>query len=291
MAERSNGHPTGAPVYIAAAVRTPIGRFLGGLSGLTAVELGTAAARAAIARSGIPATDVREVVFGHARQAGAGPNPARQVGIAAGLPESVPAYTVNMACASGLKAVELGARAIAAGDAEAVLVGGMESMSRVPHLIEGLRTGHKLGALELVDGMERDGFLCRICHQLMGATAENLVDRYQISREEQDRYALESQRRAGVAITAGRFADEIVPVAVPGRGGVALEIAADEHPRPDTTEAGLAALKPVFRRDGGTVTAGNSSGIVDGAAALVLASEAAVRAAGIEPLGRLAAFT
>jgi len=291
MAERSNGNPTGAPVYIAAAVRTPIGRFLGGLSSLTAVELGTAAARAALERSRIPAARVGDVVFGHARQAGAGPNPARQVGIAAGLPESVPAYTVNMACASGLKAVELGARAIAAGDAEAVLVGGMESMSRVPHLIEGLRTGHKLGALELVDGMERDGFLCRICHQLMGATAENLVDRYQISREEQDRYALESQRRAGVAIAAGRFKDEIVPVAVPGRGGVVVEIAADEHPRPDTTEVGLAALRPVFRRDGGSVTAGNSSGIVDGAAALVLASEAAVRAGGIEPLGRLSAFT
>jgi len=288
---RSNGSANGAPVYIASAVRTPIGRFLGGLSSLTAVELGTAAARAAIARSRIPAERLSEVVFGHARQAGAGPNPARQVGIAAGLPESHSAYTVNMACASGLKAVELGARAIASGEVEAVLVGGMESMSRVPHLIEGLRTGHKLGALALVDGMERDGFLCRICDQLMGATAENLADRYQIGREEQDQYALESQRRAGAAITAGRFADELVKVAVPGRGGAVVEIAADEHPRPDTNLTGLATLKPVFRREGGTVTAGNSSGIVDGAAALVLAGEAAIRAAGIEPLGRLAGFT
>jgi acetyl-CoA C-acetyltransferase len=279
-----------SPVYVVSAVRTPIGRFLGGLSGLTAVELGTAVARAALERGGIAPAAVEQVVFGHARQAGAGPNPARQVAIAAGMPAAVPGYTVNMACASGLKAIELGAAAIAAGEAEIVLAGGMESMSRVPHLVEGLRTGHKLGALALLDGMERDGFLCRICNQLMGATAETLADRYRIGREEQDRYALESQRRAAAAIAAGRFTDEIVPVSVPGRGGARVEIAIDEHPRPETTATLLATLKPVFR-EGGTVTAGNSSGIVDGAAALVLASERAVRAAGREPLGRLAGFT
>ena len=279
------------PIYIAAAVRTPIGRFLGGLSSLTAVELGTHAARGALGRAGADPARVGLAIFGHARQAGAGPNPARQIAVAAGLPETVPAYTINMACASGLKAIELGAQAIRAGEAEVVLAGGTESMSRVPFLLEGLRTGHKLGALEVVDGMYRDGFLCRLCNQVMGETAENLVDRYTIEREEQDRFALESQKRAGEAIAAGRFADEIVAVPVRGRDGATQEVTADEHPRPDTTLAGLTALKPVFRPAGGSVTAGNSSGIVDGAAALILASETAIAAMGVEPLAEVRAFT
>jgi acetyl-CoA C-acetyltransferase len=280
-----------APVYIAAAVRTPIGRFLGNLSALTAVELGTHAAAGALARAGADPAQVALAVFGHARQAGAGPNPARQIAVKAGLPETVTAYTINMACASGLKAIELGAQAIRAGEAAMVLAGGTESMSRVPFLLEGLRTGHKLGTLEVVDAMYRDGFLCRLCNQVMGETAENLVDRYQIEREEQDRYALESQRRAGEAIAAGRFADEIVPVAVLGRDGATQAVTADEHPRPDTTIAGLSALKPVFRPAGGSVTAGNSSGIVDGAAAVLLASETAMKALGREPLAEVRAFT
>ena len=275
--------------YIAAAVRTPIGRFLGGLADLTAVDLGAVAARSAIERAGVAPDAVEGVIFGNARQAGVGPNPARQVAVAAGLKETVPAYTVNMACASGLKAVELGAMAIQAGEAEVMVVGGTESMSRVPFLVEGLRTGHKLGPIELVDGMYRDGFLCRICNQVMGQTAENLVDRYGIGREEQDALALESQQRASAAIARGAFDDEIVPVEVPGRGG-STSVARDEHPRPETTLSGLGALKPVFR-SGGSVTAGNSSGIVDGAAALVLVGERSARAIPGGPLARLGPFT
>ncbi len=268
--------PGGTVAFIASAVRTPIGRFLGGLSPLTAVELGTVAVRAAIERAGIRPEEVDGLIVGNARQAGVGPNPARQIAVAAGLPIETPAYTINMACASGLKAIELGAQAIAAGEAEVVVAGGSESMSRVPFLLEGLRTGHKLGPLELMDGMYRDGLICRICNQVMGETAENLVDRYEIPRAEQDAYALESQRRAQAAIAADRFRDEIVPVAVPGRGGEATFIARDEHPRPETTLEGLGRLAPVFRRNG-SVTAGNSSGIVDGAAALVLVSDRKAR--------------
>jgi acetyl-CoA C-acetyltransferase len=278
-----------ATVCIASAVRTPIGRFLGGLAGLSAVELGAAAARAAVARAGVDPREVGGLVFGNARQAGVGPNPARQVAMASGLPETVPAYTINMACASGLKAIELGAQAIAAGEAEVMVVGGTESMSRVPFMIEGLRTGHKLGALELADGMYRDGFLCRISNLMMGETAENLVDRYRIGREEQDAFALESQRRAGAAIAAGTFAGEMVPVEVRGRGGPAV-VKRDEHPRPDATLEGLAKLPPVFR-PGGSVTAGNSSGIVDGAAALVLTSERRAGALKDGPLARVGPFT
>ncbi len=261
---------SGAAAFIASAVRTPIGRFLGGLSGISAVELGVVAVRAAIERAGVRPEEVDGLIFGNARQAGVGPNPARQIAVAAGLPIEAPAYTMNMACASGLKSIELGAHAISAGDAEVVVVGGTENMSRVPFMIEGLRTGHKLGAIELMDGMYRDGFVCRIANQVMGETAENLVDRYGIPREEQDAFALESQRRAQVAIAAGRFRDEIVPVRVAGRAGETI-IDSDEHPRPETTIEGLGKLKPVFRKNG-TVTAGNSSGIVDGAAALVLVS-------------------
>jgi acetyl-CoA C-acetyltransferase len=279
-----------APVHLASAVRTPIGRFLGSLAGLRAVELGAAAARAALERAGIRPDEVDGVIFGNARQAGVGPNPALQVSIAAGLPEAVPAYTVNMACASGLKSIELGAQAIAAGEAEVMLVGGSESMSNVPFLVDGIRTGHKLGSLELTDSMYRDGFLCRICDQLMGATAENLVDHYAIGREEQDAYALESQRRATAAMAEERFREETIAVEVAGRGGVSKKVERDEHPRPDTTLARLAALKPVFRPDG-TVTAGNSSGIVDGAAALVLVGEETARRLAQEPLARIGPFT
>lgn len=263
---------SGAAAFIAAAVRTPIGRFLGGLASLTAVELGAIAVRAAVERAGVRPEEVEGLIFGHARQAGVGPNPARQIGVAAGLPIDAPAYTVNMACASGLKAIELAVQAIAAGQADVMVAGGTESMSRVPFLLEGLRTGHKLGPLEVMDGMYRDGFLCRISNLIMGETAENLVDRYAISREEQDAFALESQRRTGAATAADRFKDEIVPVPVPGRGGATALVERDEHPRPETTLAGLGKLAPVFRKTG-SVTAGNSSGIVDGAAALVLVSE------------------
>jgi acetyl-CoA C-acetyltransferase len=278
------------PVHVASAVRTPIGRFLGGLSTVSAVGLGTLAAQAAIARAGIRPGEVETVIFGNARQAGVGPNPARQIGVASGVPASVPAYTINMACASGLKAIELGAQEIATGGAEVVLVGGTESMSNVPFLVDGLRTGHKLGSLKLVDAMYRDGFLCRICDQIMGATAENLVDHYGIRRDEQDAYALESQRRAQAAMAEDRFREEMVAVEIGARDGATRAADRDEHPRPDTTLEGLRALKSVFR-SGGTVTAGNSSGIVDGAAALVLVGERVARELAPPSLGRIGPFT
>jgi len=262
-------------IAVLRAFRTPIGKFLGGLSGLGVAELGAAAVKAAVQGLDL-AFD--ELIFGCARQAGQGPNPARQVAIRAGLPESVPAQTVNMACGSGLEAIWLGAEAIRVGRAKAVVVGGVESMSRVPFLMDRMRAGYRLGHAPLLDGMYKDGFHCPMADQLMGRTAETLAQQYAIPREEQDAFALESQRKAGKAIAEGAFRDEIVPVAA-GKETVS----ADEHPRPDTTPEMLARLKPVFLDDGG-VTAGNSSGITDGAAALVLAAEPVARAAGHAPL-------
>ncbi|MEX0879009.1 MAG: thiolase family protein, partial [Thermoanaerobaculia bacterium] len=217
------------------------------------------------------------------------PNTARQVSHRAGVPDAVPAFTVNKACASSLKALTLGALTIAAGENEVVLAGGTECMSATPYLLPRARFGVRMGHTEIVDGMYRDGFLCPLCGQLMGETAETLVREYGILRAEQDAYAAESQRRAGEAIAAGRFADEIVPVTIPGKKGP-TEVAQDEHPRPDSTAASLSKLPPVFDPQG-TVHAGNSSGITDGAAALVLATEEEVRKAGVEPLARVAAWT
>jgi len=310
---------------IVSAVRTPIGKFLGGLSTLTAAELGVAALREALRRAriagdwpadahatasaGSAARVVDELIFGNARQAGGGPNVARQVAVRAGLPVETPAYTVNMACASGMKTIALAAQSIADGAAEVVACGGTESMSRVPYLLDRGRAGYRMGNAEVVDAMYRDGFLCPLAQQMMGETAENLVDQYAIGRDEQDAFALESQRRAAAAIGDGRFEREIVPVDVPGARGEAARVAADEHPRHDATLAGLAKLAPVFRQAGergtragatgasgavpaagsaaGTVTAGNSSGIVDGAAALVVASEAAAARLGAAPRARI----
>ncbi|HEY7863934.1 MAG TPA: thiolase family protein [Thermoanaerobaculia bacterium] len=278
------------PVYVLSAVRTPIGRFGGSFASMSAADLGTAAAKAAITRSGLPADAVTETVFGHARQAGGGPNTARQVSHRAGVPDRVPAYTVNKACASSLKAITLAALSISAGENEVVLAGGTECMSATPYLLPRARFGHRMGHTELVDGMYRDGFLCPLCGQLMGETAENLVRELSIPRAEQDAYAAESQRRAGAAWESGKFADEIVPVEVEGRKGTTL-VEKDQHPRPDTTAESLATLPPVFDATAGTVHAGNSSGITDGAAALILASEAAVARSGATPLGRVAAWT
>jgi acetyl-CoA C-acetyltransferase len=277
------------PVFVLSAARTPIGRFGGSLSSSTPAELGEAAARAAIERSGLPASAVGETIFGHARQAGGGPNTARQVSHRAGVPDSVPAYTVNKACASSLKTLTLGALSIAAGENEVVLAGGTECMSATPYLLPRLRFGMRMGHTEVVDGMYRDGFLCPLCGQLMGQTAENLVREYGISRAEQDAYAVESQRRAAKAIASGRFADEIAEVMLPGRKGP-VRFSEDEHPRPGSTVEGLARLAPAFEADG-TVHAGNSSGITDGAAALVLASEESARESGVPPLARIAAWT
>src|SRR6478736_7562954 len=278
------------PVFVISAARTPIGKFGGSFASMSAADLGTVAAKAALERSGLPAAAVGETVFGHARQAGGGPNTARQVSHRAGVPDSIPAYTVNKACASSLKAITLGALTIAAGESDVVLAGGTECMSATPYLLTRARFGMRMGHGEDVDGMYRDGFLCPLCNQLMGETAENLVQEYGILRSEQDAYAAESQRRAAEAAASGRFADEIAPVAVRGKkGNVTIE--KDEHPRPETTAASLAKLPPVFDTETGTVHAGNSSGITDGAAAVILATEEEARKAGTEPLARVVAWT
>jgi acetyl-CoA C-acetyltransferase len=277
------------PVYVLSAVRTPIGKFGGAFASLSAADLGEVAARAALERSGLPPAAVDETIFGHARQAGGGPNTARQVSHRAGVPDATPAFTVNKACASSLKAITLGALTVAAGENEVVLAGGTECMSATPYLLPRARFGMRMGNTEVVDGMYRDGFLCPLCGQLMGETAENLVREYAILRAEQDACAAESQRRAAAAAREGRFADEIVPVSVPGKKG-SVEVTADEHPRADTTVESLAKLPPVFDPQG-TVHAGNSSGITDGAAALVLATEEEAKKAGVKPLARVAAWT
>lgn len=278
------------PVYVLSAARTPIGKFGGSFAAMSAADLGEVAARAALERSGLPPAAVDETVFGHARQAGGGPNTARQVSHRAGVPAAVPAYTVNKACASSLKALTLGALSIAAGENEIVLAGGTECMSATPYLLPRARFGQRMGHGEIVDGMYRDGFLCPLCGQLMGETAENLVREYGIRREEQDAYAAESQARADRAAREGRFRDEIAPVTVAGKKGPVI-VNADEHPRPDTTAESLSKLPPVFDAAGGTVHAGNSSGITDGAAAMLLASEEGVRKSGVEPLARVVAWT
>jgi acetyl-CoA C-acetyltransferase len=274
-------------VAIVSAARTPIGRFLGTFADIPATELGIAAGRAAMERAGVDPADIDEVILGMARQAGARPNPARQVAIGAGVPETAPAFTVNQACASGLKSVALGAAAIVAGEADLVLAGGMENMTRVPHYLERGRMGYRLGHGEIVDGMYRDGFHCPLADQLMGRTAETLAEQGNITRREQDEFSLESQRRAGAACDAGRFDAELAPVEVRSRKGDVTSFLTDEHMRPDTNLESLAKLPPVFRQDG-TVHAGNSSGITDGAAALVLAGEREVERRGLKPLGWIA---
>jgi acetyl-CoA C-acetyltransferase len=273
-------------VVLASAVRTPIGRFGGSLASLTAADLGVAAAKEALRRAGLAPEQVDEAVFGCARQAGVGPNVARQIAHRAGVPQEVPAYTVNMACGSGLKALELAWRSVRDGDSEIVLAGGTESMSRVPYLLPGARWGYRMGEQPLVDGMYQDGFLCPLSGRVMGETAETLAERYRVGRDEQDAFALRSQQRAARAQKEGRFEAEIVPVAVAGRKGETL-VATDEHPRPETSLESLAKLPPVFKSEGGSVTAGNSSGITDGAAALtVLDAERAGRL-GVRPLARI----
>jgi acetyl-CoA C-acetyltransferase len=278
------------PVFVLSAARTPIGKFGGSFTSMSAAALGEVAAKAAIERSGLPATAIDETIFGHARQAGGGPNTARQVSHRAGVPDSVPAFTVNKACASSLKALTLGALSIAAGENDLVLVGGAECMSATPYLLPRARFGQRMGNAELVDAMYRDGFLCPLCGQLMGETAENLAREYGIRREEQDAYAMESQRRAAKAMESARFADEIAPVEIAGKKG-SMRVERDEHPRPDTSLEALGKLPPVFDPENGTVHAGNSSGITDGAAALLLATEEEVGKSGVQPLARVAAWT
>jgi acetyl-CoA C-acetyltransferase len=272
-------------VFILSAVRTAIGKFGGSLRDFTAPDLGVIAAREAIDRAGVAPEEVDEAIFGHGRQAGSGPNPARQIAVSAGIPVSVPAYTVNQACASGMKAIVLGYQEIVLGNAEVILAGGTESMSRLPYYLETARWGARLGHQELVDGMYRDGFFCPMSQMVMGETAEVLARQYHISREEQDAFALCSQQRAQRAIEAGRFRGEIVSVTVKEKKGERI-FDTDEHPRFDTTAGSLAKLAPVFSKNG-TITAGNSSGITDAAAALVLVSEDRLKRINASPLARI----
>src|ERR1700677_2816463 len=273
-------------VYILSAVRTPIGKFGGSMASLTAADMAAVAAKAAIERAGIQPEQVEETIFGNARQAGGGPNPARQISIRSGVPQEVPAFTVNKACASGLKSIALAYQAILLGDSSCILAGGTESMSRLPYYLEA-RWGYRLGNQELVNGMYRDGFFCPMAKMVMGETAEVLAERYKISREEQDEFALMSQSRAGRAIAAGRFDDEIVPVTIEGKTGSTV-LSRDEHPFADASMENLGKLPPVFSETG-TISAGNSSGITDGAAAVVVASEHFVKKNGLKPLARISA--
>jgi acetyl-CoA C-acetyltransferase len=274
--------------YILSAVRTPIGKFGGSLASLTAADMGVVAAKAAMERAAIQPEQVQETIFGNARQAGGGPNPARQISIRSGVPQEVPAFTVNKACASGMKAIALAYQSILLGDATCILAGGTESMSRVPYYLEA-RWGFRLGNQELVDGMYRDGFFCPMAKMAMGETAEVLAQRYKISREEQDEYALMSQSRAARAVAAGRFNDEIVPVTIEGKKGTTV-FSRDEHLFPDASLEKLGKLASVFSK-AGTITAGNSSGITDGAAAVVVASEHFVKKNNLKPLARIAAVS
>jgi len=273
-------------VVLVAARRTPMGRFMGAFADLPAVDLGVAAAAAVLDAAGLSPADVQETVAGHGRQAGNGPNPARQVSVRAGVPESVPAYNVNKACGSSAKALALAAGSIILDELDVALVVGMENMTRTPYLLRGMRGGYRMGDAVVEDGMSSDGFMDPLAGEAMGETAENLAERYDVGRQEQDAFALRSQQRAAAAWTAGRFADEVVPVDTLDAKRRTVTVQRDEQPRPDTTLESLARLQPVFRHPG-TVTAGNSSGICDGAAALVVMAEDAARARGIRPMARV----
>jgi acetyl-CoA C-acetyltransferase len=273
-------------VAVVGACRTPIGKFLGDLSPIPAVGLGIAVVKGLLERVRVAPGDVEEVLFGQARQVGSGPNPARQVAIGAGIPTTAPAFTINKACGSSLKAIDLARASLLLEGRRVVVAGGMESMSSIPFLLPDMRKGYRLGHVDVLDGNFRDGFTCPIIDEPMGMTAEYLVDEYGIGRDEQDRYALESHRRGSAAQQEGRFAAEIVPVTVPDRKGSRV-VERDEHVRQDVSLEGLARLKPAFRASGGTVTPGNSSGITDGAAALLLMEEGEAERRGLAPMAFL----
>jgi acetyl-CoA C-acetyltransferase len=279
-------------VVVVSAVRTPIGNFGGGLKGVSAAELGEVAARAAIERAGLIPDQVDEVVFGCARQAGIGPNVARQVAWRSGVPQEKVAYTVNKACGSGTKAITLAAQSIMTGENDVVLAGGVEQMSQVPYLLLEARWGYRLGDGRVVDANYRDGYDCPLCNMVMGETVDRLAEEYGITRQMQDAFALESHRKAVAAWEAGAFDAEVVPVETRGRKGEVIVVDRDERPRPDTSLDKLARLRTVFRKveEGGTITAASASGITDGAAALVLMRADQASALGIEPLARLVGF-
>lgn len=252
---------------------------------MSAADLGVEAAKASLAESAIDPEAIDEVIFGNARQAGVGPNVARQIAIRSGLRKEAPAYTVNQACGSGLRSIMNAADQILLGRSDVILAGGTESMSNTPYLLTGARWGMRMGNGEVVDGMIRDGFMCPLADEMMGSTAETLADQYEISREEQDLYAIESQQRAGKAYAENRFASEITPVEITGKKGTVV-VSRDEHPRFEASLDSMAKLAPAFRANG-TVHPGNSSGVTDGAAAMIVASARAVRTHGLKPLARI----
>jgi acetyl-CoA C-acetyltransferase len=270
-------------VVIVSAVRTAVGKFQGTLAELSATQLGAIVVRAAVARAGVAAETVGECIMGCVLPAGLGQNPARQAALNGGLSDNVAALTINMVCGSGLKAVALGAQAIALGDAEIVVAGGMESMTNAPYLLPNARRGYRMGDGKLVDSMVKDGLWCACDDQHMGMTGELVAEKHGITREQQDAYALESHRRAIAAQREGRFAAEIVPVEVPGRKGAVTVFDRDESVREDSTLESLAALKPAFQKDG-TVTAGNAPGVNDAAAAVLLMSAEKAAELGLRPL-------
>jgi acetyl-CoA C-acetyltransferase len=274
--------------FILSGARTPVGKLLGALKDFSAMDLGTVAARAAIERAGIDAVLVDEVIMGNVVQSGNGQNPARQVALHAGVPNTVAALTINKVCGSGLKAVMLAANGIRLGEIDVAVAGGMESMSGAPYLLKGARQGYRLGNGELIDSMINDGLWCAFDDWHMGCTGEVVAERYHVTREEQDQYALDSHRKAIAAIKEGRFEREIVPVEINQKKGASLIVTTDEGPREETSLEALARLKPAFK-EGGTVTAGNAPGVNDGAAALVVASEETVRMLNREPVARIVA--
>ncbi|WNC14534.1 acetyl-CoA C-acetyltransferase [Brevibacillus brevis] len=275
-------------IVIASAVRTAIGSFQGSLSNVSATKLGGIVLEAALERAGVAKDAVDEVIMGNVLQAGLGQNPARQASIQAGLANEVPSMTINKVCGSGLKAVHLAVQAIVSGDSDVVLAGGMENMSQAPYLLEGARNGFRMGDQKVVDSMIRDGLWCAFNDYHMGITAENLCSKFEISREEQDEFAAWSQQKAQKALESGRFQDEIVPVAIPQRKGDPVLFTVDEFPRAGVTAEALSKLKPAFKKDG-TVTAGNASGINDGAAALLIMSKEKADELGVKPLARIIA--
>jgi len=276
-------------VFIASAVRTAIGKFGGALASVSAADLGVIAVKEALTRASVEPSTVSEVIIGHARGAGNGPNPARQISYRSGIPQEVCAYTVNQACGSGLKAIILGYQEILLGNADVIVAGGTESMSNVPYLVEQARWGLRMGNQHFIDGMYRDGFFCPLSELLMGETAENLASMYRISRDEQDEYALRSQHRAAAATRTKRFAQELVPVPVLTKRGATTMLGFDEHVRMDASLTDMKKLAPVFTK-AGTITAGNSSGITDGASATVLISENSVKHGKLKPLARIIDF-
>ena len=276
-------------VFILSAARTPIGKFGGGLSTVPATDLGATAIRAAVERSGIAPERVDEAIMGQVIQAGAGQAPARQAALKGGLPEGVSATTINKVCGSGMKAVMLGAASIRAGDADVIVAGGMENMNLGPYLLPGARAGYRLGNQTLVDSTVHDGLWCATCDVHMGMHAERVATKHDVTRQAQDEFALRSHQRALAAMEEGRFRDEIAPVTVDGKKGP-ITVDTDENPRADTSLEALARLKPAFEPDKGTVTAGNAPGITDGAAALVIASDAVVEANGLQPMARITGY-